>query len=50
MQTEDKYCNIYDLDLSASTDTFIRKLADINIFITGWSLSALLELLSDSIH
>lgn len=35
MEAEDKYYNIYHLDLSDSSDTFVRKLADIKIYVTG---------------
>ena len=32
---EEKYCPVYDLDISDSVEACINKLADINIFITG---------------
>ena len=34
---EEKYCPVYDLDISDSVEACINKLADNNIFITGKS-------------
>ena len=45
MEAEDKYFNIYHLDLSDSSDTFVRKLTDINIFVTGDTKNVLLLLI-----
>ena len=35
MDVEEKYCNIYDLDTSASAQSYAKKLQELNIFLSG---------------
>ena len=32
---EEKYCNIYDLDTDTSAESYVRKLRDLGIYLSG---------------
>ena len=36
MDVEEKYCNIYDLDSDTSAQSYVRKLQELDIYLTGY--------------
>ena len=35
MDVEEKYCTIYDLDSDTSAQSYVRKLQELDIYLTG---------------